>query len=93
MRGDGARKALLMPDRTIMGNSAEAGAPEVMEVTLDMISAGVAAYAAFDPEKEEPEALVFKIIYSALKIARHNEAIRGPLPARSFPVGSRLVKW
>lgn len=44
-----------------------------VEVTLDMISAGVAVYHDFDPEKEDPEALVYSIVYDALRIAKRLE--------------------
>jgi hypothetical protein len=42
------------------------------EITLDMISAGVVAYDAFDPEREDPEALVFSILYRALRVVKNN---------------------
>jgi hypothetical protein len=47
-----------------------------VEVTLDMISAGMEAYASFDPEREDPEALVFAIIFRALEIERRNQKLR-----------------
>jgi hypothetical protein len=46
--------------------------PDAGEITCDMISAGAEAYRTFDPDVEEPEALVFAIIYRAFEIARRN---------------------
>lgn len=54
--------------------------PDEDEVTWDMISAGADAYRSFDPEIDEPEALVFAIIYRAFEIAKRNreaQAVRG----------------
>lgn len=36
-----------------------------IEITMEMISVGLAAYRDFDPEVDEPEALVFAILYRA----------------------------
>jgi hypothetical protein len=48
-----------------------------IEITVDMISAGVSACKEFSPELEEPEALVFAIIHRALEVARRNrETVR-----------------
>ena len=41
-----------------------------LEITMDMVSVGVAAYAEFDPEIDEPEALVFAILYRAALLSR-----------------------
>jgi hypothetical protein len=46
--------------------------PAEDEVTWDMISLGADAYRAFDPEIDEPEALVFAIISRAFKLAKRN---------------------
>jgi hypothetical protein len=55
-------------------------------VTLDMISAGADAYRDYDPETEDPEALVFAIIYRAFKIAEANRtALMCLPPALRFP--------
>ena len=48
---------------------------DVPPVTLDMLAAGMAAYLEFDPEREEPEALVWAIL------TRGMEAMN--LPAQS----------
>ena len=47
-----------MPNATI-GNS--------LEVTIEMLGAGMLAYAEFDPEKEEPEALIWEILSRAFE--------------------------
>lgn len=41
---------------------------EPIEITLEMIEAGLAAYRAFDPEEDEPAALVFAILWRAISI-------------------------
>jgi hypothetical protein len=52
-------------------NAESDGAPARIggvEITLDMLNAGLAAYREFDPEKEEVEALIFDVIYRALMV-------------------------
>jgi hypothetical protein len=46
-----------------------------LEVTWDMIVAGVAAYDEYDSESEDPETLVFQIIRRAFDIANRNKAL------------------
>jgi hypothetical protein len=65
MRGNGARKALSMRDRTTMGNSAEAGAPEV-EITPAMIEAGVSVLCAAEPLFNSDAAIVRRIFSAML---------------------------
>jgi hypothetical protein len=36
-------------------------------VTMEMIQDGVEAYLAFDPDKEDPDALVAEILYRAME--------------------------
>ena len=38
------------------------------EITLDMIRAGVKLYQEFDPEENEPEALIGEILFTARDI-------------------------
>ncbi len=64
-----------------------------IEITLDMISAGVNAYKEFNPGLEEPETIVFEIIYRAFKIAHRNAALKTAVPGElTLPAGSHLAR-
>lgn len=47
-----------------------------VNVTLDMITAGQEAYYSFDPTRDDPEVMIFQIIYRTLELAERDKQMQ-----------------